>query len=118
MSDLKLSDIITMQNELQERYKGKWTPLTPENGKTSLLWMIEEIGEVISIIKKRGEEDIMDNEKVRMAFIEELSDVIMYYSAVLISYGISSEELSEIFIKKHLKNMGRDFEEEYKKMFT
>lgn len=27
MPDLKLSEIMSMQKELQEKYKGKWTPL-------------------------------------------------------------------------------------------
>ncbi len=70
MSDLKLSEIMSMQKELQEKYKGKWTPLSIENGRNCLLWMIEEMGEVISIIKKRGENDIMNDVTVRAAFVE------------------------------------------------
>lgn len=115
MSDLKLSEIISMQKELQEKYKGKWTPLSVENGRSSLLWMIEEMGEVISIIKKRGENDIMKDETVRVAFVEELVDVMMFYNDALICYGITSEELSDAFVKKHLKNMDRDFIGEHKR---
>lgn len=46
MSDLKISEIMSMQKELQEKYKGQWMTLTPENGRSSLLWLIEELGEV------------------------------------------------------------------------
>ena len=44
--------MLAMQRELQDRYKGKWEPISPEEGKHELLWMIGEIGEVIDIIKK------------------------------------------------------------------
>jgi len=113
MADLKLSEFIAMQRELQEKYKGKWTPLTKENGRSSLLWMVEELGEVISIIKKRGENAVMNDETVREAFVEELADMLMYYNDALICYGITSEELSNAYMKKHMKNMGRDFIREH-----
>lgn len=44
--------MLAMQRELQDRYKDKWEPISPEEGKHELLWMIGEIGEVIDIIKK------------------------------------------------------------------
>ena len=112
--DLKISDILTMQEELQEKYKDHWRELTPENGRNSLLWMMEEVGEVISIIKKRGESAIMNDESVREKLVEEMADIMMYYSKILICYGISAEEFSELFLKKHAKNMQRDFVGEYK----
>ncbi len=115
MADLKFSEIMTMQKELQEKYKEKWTPLCAENGRNSLLWMIEEMGEVISIIKKRGENDIMNDETVRAAFVEEMVDVMMFYNDALMCFGITPEEFSEAFIKKHCKNMNRDFDLEHKK---
>jgi NTP pyrophosphatase (non-canonical NTP hydrolase) len=114
MSDLKLSEIMSMQKELHEKYKGKWSPLSVENGRSCLLWMIEEMGEAISIIKKRGENAIMNDETVRAAFVEELVDMMMFYNDALICYGITPNELSEAFVKKHLKNMGRDFIHEHK----
>ncbi len=114
MPDLKLSEIMSMQKELQEKYKGKWIPLSVENGRSCLLWMIEEMGEAISIIKKRGENDIMNDDAVRSAFVEELVDIMMFYNDTLICYGITSDELSEAFVKKHVKNMGRDFMNEHK----
>ncbi|HCQ90312.1 MAG TPA: hypothetical protein DIU45_11960 [Clostridium sp.] len=57
------------------------------------------MGEVISIIKKREENDIMNNVIVRAVFIEELVDLMMLYNDTLIFYGITSEELSEFFEK-------------------
>ena len=41
-----------MQKELQEKYKDRWEPVSPETGKNKLLWMIGEVGEVIDIINR------------------------------------------------------------------
>ena len=114
MSDLKLSEILSMQEELQKKYKDHWKELTPENGRNSLLWMMEEVGEVISIIKKRCEDAIMNDERVREKLVEEMGDIMMYYSKILICYDISAEEFSDVFLQKHDRNMNRDFVGEYK----
>ncbi len=113
VKDLKISEIIEMQRKLQKKYEGKWAALTPSQGRNSLLWMIEELGEVVSIIKKRGEGAIMNDENVREAFVEELSDMMMYFHDALICYDITPEEISEAFVKKHQKNMERDFIKEH-----
>ena len=118
MEDLKISDLIAMQNELQNRMKDKWLPIIPENGHFSLLWMYEEMGEVVAIVKKRGYNAIMDDETVRAAFIEELSDALMYFIDLMTCYGVSSEELSGAFIKKHEKNVHRDFVTEHKRYLS
>ena len=114
MRDLKISDLVAMQNELQERMKGKWLPIIPSNGHYSLLWMYEEMGEIVSIIKKRGDNAIMNDEAVRSAFAEELSDVLMYFIDLMTCYGFTAEEFSEAFTAKHDKNMKRDFISEHK----
>lgn len=54
MTDFTITEMLTMQKELQEKYKHKWEPVTPDTGKNKLLWMIGEIGEVIDIVKKNG----------------------------------------------------------------
>ena len=54
MSDLKMSDLLRYQQTLLEKHKNDWNPHTPEFGRDSLLWCIDEIGEVIAIIKKKG----------------------------------------------------------------
>ncbi|MCL2031237.1 MAG: nucleotide pyrophosphohydrolase [Oscillospiraceae bacterium] len=109
MKDLKISELVDMQNALQNRMKDKWLPITPENGHFSLLWMYEEMGELVAIIKKRGAGAIMEDEKVRSDFMEELSDVLMYFVDLMSCYGVSSEDLSQSFMTKHEKNMRRDF---------
>lgn len=115
--DIKISDMMDMQKELWELHKDKWSPMEAKYGRNFLLWMIEEIGEVISIIKKKGDNAIMSNEEVRKAFIEEMGDVLMYYNDTLLRYGITSNEISKAYIEKHNKNMGRNYQEEYKKFW-
>lgn len=105
-----------MQTELWEKHKDKWPPMQPEHGKDFILWMIEEVGEVISIIKKKSIHDIMDDPAVHSHFVEELSDVLMYYMDTLLRYQITSEEISKAYQEKHDRNMGRDYTEEYKKL--
>lgn len=114
--DLKVSEMLKMQRELWEENKEKWQPIEPEFGKISLLWMIEEVGEVISIIKKKGDKEIMNNPEVRKAFVEELSDVYMYYNDTLLRFGITPEEISDAYVSKHNKDMKRNYSKEYKDM--
>jgi NTP pyrophosphatase (non-canonical NTP hydrolase) len=118
MKDLKLSELIDMQNRLQNRMKGKWLPIIPENGHFSLLWMFEEMGELVAIIKKRGSSAIMNEKTVRSAFIEELSDTLMYFIDLMTCYDVSAKELSEAYLEKHNMNMDRDFITEHDNYLT
>ncbi len=102
-----ISEMQKMQDELQEKYKGKWQQICPETGKDKLLWMIGEIGEVIDIIKKYGAKKATENEEIRNDLIEEMADVLMYYNDVLRCYGISEEELKDAYVSKFEKNMKR-----------
>jgi|GEM_PF-320786 len=111
-SDLKLSEIMQMQKQLQEKHRGKWAPLTPDYGRSCLLWMVEELGEIVSVIKKRGETYVMADSAIREAFIEEFVDVLMFMIDALLCYKISPSALSNAFLKKHSKNMNRDWEKE------
>ena len=115
MHDLKISELVAMQNALQNRMKENWLQIIPKNGHFSLLWMFEEMGELVAIIKKRGYSGIMDDKTVRSAFVEELSDTLMYFIDLMTCYRVSAEELSGAFISKHEKNMRRDFVTEHKK---
>jgi len=54
--DLRISDLQKMQTELQDSHP-HWGGVHPERGRHQLLWGICEIGEVIDIIKKRGEDE-------------------------------------------------------------
>ena len=107
MSEFSISEMITMQQALQEKYKDKWETINPEAGKHKLLWMIGEIGEVIDIVKKNGDAKVAEDNDLRKHLIEEMADVLMYYNDVLLCYGISEEELKETYITKFEKNMKR-----------
>ena len=117
MPDLKISEMLLMQKELFEPHKDKWPPMEPEAGRNFLLFMVEEMGEAIAIIKKKGDKAIMDDKKVRAAFCEEMADVLMYYNDTLLRYGVTAEEISNAYLEKHAKNMGRDYSEEYKNKY-
>ena len=116
MSDIKISDMMQMQQELWELHKDKWSPMEPKFGRNFVLYMVEELGECIAVIKKKGDTAIAEVPAVRAHFVEEMSDVLMYYMDTLLRYGITPEELSEAFIRKHCKNMGRDYDGEYQKL--
>ena len=107
MTDFSISEMLTMQKELQEKYKDKWQPISVDTGKDKLLWMIGEIGEVIDIIKKNGDRKAAEDSSIREELVEEIADVLMYYNEVLLCYGISAEELKKAYIKKFERNMKR-----------
>lgn len=107
MEDFGLNEMLAMQRELQDKYKDKWEPISPETGKNKLLWMIGEIGEVIDIIKKNGSENTVSDDTLREQLIEELADVLMYYNDVLLCYGITADELKQSYTNKFRKNMTR-----------
>jgi len=107
--DISVSEMMKMQYELWEKHKDTWSPMEPEHGRNFILYMIEEIGEVIAIIKKKGEDQIVSDTEVRTRFIEEMGDVMMYYMDVLNRFGVTAEEFSEIYFKKAGSNLERDF---------
>ena len=75
MADIKISDMMRMQMNLWEQHKDTWSPMEAEFGRNFILWMMEEMGECIAIIKKKGDSAIMREASVREAFVEEMSDV-------------------------------------------
>jgi len=111
--NLSIVEMLRMQQDLWEKHSAEFLPLSPQYGKESILWMIGEIGECISIIKKKGDTAIVQNSIVRAAFVEEMCDVLMYYFDVMLRFNITSSELSSAFIDKHNKNMNRNFKDEY-----
>lgn len=115
VEDLSISEMLEMSQKLWEKHKDTWSPMEPEHGKISILYMIEEIGEAIAIIKKKTENGIMNEPKIRERFIEELGDVLMYYSDTLNRFKITPQEFSTTYIKKFKSNMHRDYEGQYKK---
>ena len=107
MSDFGIDEMLEMQKALQERYADKWRPICPDRGKDQLLWMIGEIGEVIDIVKKHGGENASQDAALREHLVEELADVLMYYTDVLLCYGVSAEELKKTYVSKFERNMRR-----------
>lgn len=99
--------MFALQEELHEKYKDKWRPISPAIGRDKLLWMMAEMGEVADIIKKHGDEKIMNDPQVRAHFVEEMSDTLMYFNDVLRCYSVKPEELEERYLEKHQKNLGR-----------
>lgn len=117
MADIKISDMMQMQMALWEQHKDKWSPMEAEYGRNFILWMMEEIGENIAIIKKKGDTAIMHEQAVRSSFVEEMSDVLMYYMDTLLRYGVTPEEISNAYLAKHSKNMERNYQSEYQSKY-
>ena len=107
MENFGFEEMQAIQKELQEKYKHKWSPLSPEIGRNKLLWLLIELGEAADVIKKSGDQKIMEDNEVRTHFIEELCDVLMYFNDVMLCYNVSIDELKEIYLQKHKKNMER-----------
>ena len=107
MRDFSVNEMLEMQRQLQEQYKGRWEPIEPETGKNKLLWMVGETGEVIDIVKKNGGAKAAADPELRKHLVEEMADVLMYYNDVMLCYGITSEELKAAYTEKFEKNMKR-----------
>ncbi|MDE5746988.1 MAG: nucleotide pyrophosphohydrolase [Acetatifactor sp.] len=107
MADITVSEMLELQRKLQEEYKDWWQPNCLENGKDKLLWMLGEVGEVIDVIKKNGSQSIATDAQIRAHFIEEMADVLMFYSDVLLCYGITADELGHAYREKAERNMTR-----------
>jgi len=107
MENLNFTTMFAMQEELHETYKDKWRPLSPAIGRDKLLWMMAEMGEVADIIKKQGDEKIMNDTSVRQHFIEEMCDTLMYFNDVLRCYSVKPEDLEKAYCEKHQKNLNR-----------
>ena len=116
--DLKMSDMMQMQFELHKLHEHEWSPLEPEFGKNTVLYMVEEIGEVISVLKKKGDRAVLENPDVRSAFLEEMADILMYYNDTLLRYHVTAEEISAAYMRKHDRNMGRDYTKEYEDKYN
>lgn len=116
--DLSISQMMQMQQALFRRHKDTWTPVEPEFGKDFILYMIEEVGETIAILKKKGHEAVMEDPAVRAAFLSEMADVLMYYHEVLLRFHVTPEEISRAYADKHSYDMKRDYESEYKEQYN
>ena len=106
--DLRVSDLLGMQENCRKNIKasgagraGAGPPPAAVAGGGA--------GEVVSIVKKRKVEGIMEDPAVRSHFLEEMSDVLMYFTDVLLCLGVTAEEFSAAYEAKHQRNMRRDF---------
>lgn len=113
-NNLDIKEMMAMSYTLYEENKDTWSPMEPEYGKDFILYMIEEIGEVISVVKKKKTDEIMTEGLVRDHMVEELSDILMYFIDCLNRYSISAEEFSEAYTKKFESNMKRNFKKDHK----
>lgn len=116
--DLSISEMKQMQFDLYEENKEKWNDMDPQAANSHILYMVEEIGECISIIKKKGINSIMQNPEVRSRFLEEITDVQNYYVEVLNRLNITPEEFSNAYIEKHNVNMKRNYEKDNTKKYN
>ena len=116
--DLKISELMQMQHALHKLHEADWSPLEPEYGKNTVLYMIEEIGEVSAILKKKGDRAVVESPDVRAAFLEEMADALMYYTDTLLRYHVTADELSDAYARKFQKNMGRNYTQEYKELYN
>lgn len=107
MADFSINEMQEMQRALQEQYKDQWEPISLEAGRSHLLWMIGEVGEVIDIIKKHGDVEAASDAGLRKDLVEELADVLMHYTDIMLCYGISAGELKQAYTEKFEKNMRR-----------
>ncbi len=105
--DLSINEILDRQRQLQELNFKSWGGLSPDKGRSSLLWAIGELCEAADIIKKDGDQAIMDHAFTRERFAEELADALMYVGDVLLCYGIDADTFNEIYRKKCLRNRTR-----------
>ena len=113
--DISIAEMKKMQMELFRIHKGEWKEdMYPEAARNHMLYMIEELGESIAIIKKKGIEAIMNDKKVREDFITEMTDVARYYTEVLNRLEITSEEYAKCYINKHKECMRRNYKEKWK----
>lgn len=116
--DLSISEMQELQQKLQKAFEDKWGKQKTEDAKAHLLYMIEEMGECISIIKKKGIQAILEDKNIRDRFLEEITDVQNYYIEVLNCLKITPEEFSNAYIEKHEHNMKRNYEKENKEKYN
>ena len=110
---MTIQDLMDIQHALQEKYKGVWEGDSPDTAKHHLLYAVEEIGEVSAILKKRGAQAVVDDEAVRAHFCEEMADVFMYLTDVLLCCGVKAEEFERAYRAKADRNLKRDFPKEH-----
>lgn len=106
---LTIGEMMDIQRALQEKYRGVWEGDTPDTAKHHLLYAVEEIGEVSAILKKRTPQAVVEDAKIRAHFCEEMVDVLMYLTDVLLCCNVTAEEFEAAYQGKAERNLKRDF---------
>ena len=106
---MTLQDMADIQKALQKKYEGVWEGDSPDTAKNHLLYAVEKVGEVAAILKKRGAQAVVDDENVRARFCEEMADVFMYLTDVMLCCGVTPEEFERAYRAKADRNLRRDF---------
>lgn len=104
---LDFNKMQALQIQFQELNKGKWQELCPEVGRDRILYMMIEAGEMADVIKKRGDEPIMNDSEVRAHFVEEMCDTLMFFNDVMLCYKITPTEIEKAYTEKFAKNLSR-----------
>lgn len=107
--NISIREMLILSRKLHKKHKDDWLPHKPRNARNEFLWLIGELGEVIAIIKKDGEKEIMKHKKTRKKMIEEITDCFMYLADVLECYRVTQEEFSKIYHSKMQYNLKRDY---------
>ena len=115
---LTIGELIEIQTRLQEKYRGIWEGDSPETAKHHLLYAVEEIGEVSAILKKRTPQAVVDDPELRRRFCEEMADVFMYLTDVLLCCGVKAEEFEAAYRAKADRNLRRDFQAEHRQYLS
>ena len=110
---MTIGELLEIQTALQEKYRGIWEGDHPETAKNHLLYAVEEIGEVSAILKKRGAQAVVEDAGVRAHFCEEMADVFMYLTDVLLCCGVKAAEFERAYRAKADRNLKRDFPKEH-----
>ena len=111
---MTMQDLMDIQNQLQEKYKGIWEGNSPETAQHHLLYAVEEIGEVSAIMKKRSPAAVVGDDALRAHFCEEMADVFMYLTDVLLCCGVTAQEFEAAYQAKANRNLQRDFPGEHR----
>lgn len=112
MEHFTISQMQEMQKQMHEKHKAVWGGLSPEKAISKMLWLHGELGEASDIIKKKGNDKILNDEPTRARFVEEMCDVLMYFNDVLICYGITESEIKNAYENKFKTNLNRTFNKE------
>ncbi len=110
--DLKVSQMMEYQRRLQAAHP-EWGGMPPERARSQMLWSICELGEAAQLIKKLGEQRVVDDPKIHADFVEEIGDAMMYLWDALLCVGVDAEEFSRIYRAKVERNIHRNWVREH-----